>query len=98
MASDDKIILTADEAIGLLPEGEYVHNYINNTPGMFIGCDYERPDAEKHIRNAVQCEIAGPGCKRMKHALAVWSSETSVSFFSTDMDKVEAMERAKETA
>ena len=96
--NDDKILLTADEAISLLPDGEYVHNYINNMPGLFIGCDYDRADAERHIRDAIACEIAGPGCKGMKHALAVWSSKNCVSFFATDKDKVEAMERAKKRA
>lgn len=93
--TDEKILLTADEAISLLPDGEYVHNYINNVPGLFIGCDYDRADAEKHIRDAIACEISGPGCKGMKHALAVWSSKNNVSFFATDMDKVEAMEHSK---
>ncbi len=96
--SDEKIILTADEAISLLAAGENVHNYVNNVPNMFIGCDYSRDEAEEHIRKALACEIGGPSCKRMKHALVVWSTETSLSFFETDMEKVEAMERAKEAA
>jgi hypothetical protein len=96
--SDEKIILTPDEAISLLPDGEHVHNYINNAPGLFLGCDYDRADAEEHIRKAIQREIAGPHCQGMKHALAVWSSETKVSFFETDMPKVKAMEAAKEAA
>lgn len=95
--SDEKIILTADEAISLLPGGEFVHNYANPSGGIFLGVDYERVDAEKHIREALQCEIGGERCKSMKHALAVWSSENRVTFFETDMAKVEAMERAKET-
>lgn len=96
--SDGKIILTADEAISILCDGEHVHNFINNAPGMFIGCDYARADAEKHIRAAVECEIGGPACKGMKHALIVWSSDTRMSFFQTDMDRVEAMERSKVTS
>lgn len=98
MASDDKIILTADEAISLLAPGDTVHNYAYPVAGIFLGVDYDRSDAEKHIREAIQSEIAGPGCKGMKHALAVWSSKNRVTFFETDMEKVEAMERAKETA
>jgi hypothetical protein len=98
MASDNKILLTADEAISLLPSGETVHNYVNNVSGMFIGCDYDRADAEKHIREAVQREIGGDGCKSMKHALVVWSSNTRMSFFETDMVKVDELERAKEIA
>lgn len=96
--TDEKIMLTADEAIGILPDGEHVHNYVNPSAGMFIGCDYDRADAEKHIRNAIQREIAGPGCQGMKHGLAVWSSKTRVSFFETDMPKLKAMECEKSAA
>ena len=96
--TDEKIILTPDEAISILAGGEYVHNYINNAPGLFIGCDYDRADAEDHIRKSVQCEITGPHCQRMKHGLAVWSGPKNVSFFETDMAKLKAMESAKEVA
>jgi hypothetical protein len=93
--SDDKIILTADEAISLLPPGEYVHNYANPGAGLFIGVDFDRADAEDHIRKAVQCEIGGPGCKGMKHGLVVWDSEKRCTFFETDMAKLSEMEAAK---
>jgi hypothetical protein len=93
--SDEKILLTADEAISLLPEGEYVHNYMNPNSGMFLGCDFERENAEKHIREALQCEIGGPSCQRMKHGLVVWKNEKELSFFETDMDKLKAMEAAR---
>jgi len=93
--SDEKILLTADEAISLLPAGEYVHNYKNPAAGMFVGIDFEREDAEKHIREAVQREIGGPGCKSMKHGLVVWKTDRDLSFFETDMAKLEAMEAAR---
>lgn len=93
--TDEKIILTADEAISLLPPGKYVHNYLNPSAGMFLGCDFDRDDAEKHIRDAVQIEIGGENCQRMKHGLVVWSAENKLSFFETNMDKLAAMEREK---
>ena len=97
MAKDDKIVLTADEAISLLPEGEYVHNYVNPTGAMFIGCDYDRDEVERHIRSAHQCEIGGPGCQSIKHGLVVWKTNKSLSFFETDMEKLKAMEAKKES-
>lgn len=93
--TDEKILLTADEAISLLPEGEYVHNYMNPNSGLFLGCDFDRADAEKHIREAFQREIGGPGCQNMKHGLVVWKTEKEISFFETDMDKLRAMEAAR---
>jgi hypothetical protein len=91
----EQIILTPEEAETLLVEGETVHNYANPGPGMFVGCDYERADAVKAIHGALQLEIAGEHCKRMKHALAVWTSKTRCTFFETDPAKVEAMEASK---
>lgn len=93
--SDDKIILTPDEAISILASGKYVHNYANPGRGIFIGVDFERPDAEKHIRDAVQLEIGGENCKRMKHALVAWSSERRCTFFATDAEKLDALEASK---
>lgn len=93
--NDEKILLTADEAISLLPEGPYVHNYKNPGAGLMIGVDFERDSAEQCIRDAVQREIGGPGCQRMKHGLVVWRTETDLSFFETDMDKLKAMESAR---
>ena len=93
--SDEKIIITADEAISLLKPGDTVHNFANPAGGLFIGIDYDRADAEEHIRDAVSREIGGAGCKGMGHALVVHSSETRYTFFETDMKKVEAMERNK---
>ena len=94
--TDDKIILSAEEAISLLPEGQHIHNYKNPGAGLMLGIDFERADAEKHIRKAIQREIGGPGCQAMKHALVVWDTEKSLSFFETDMDKVSAMEKVKQ--
>jgi hypothetical protein len=93
--SDEKITLTPEEAESILVEGENVHNYANPAPGMFVGCDYERADAIKAIRAALQLEIGGDHCKRMKHALVVWTSETRVLFFQTDPAKIEAIEARK---
>lgn len=92
-----KVILTAEEAISLLPEGEHIHNFVSGGM-MLIGCDYDREDAIKAIREAEQREIGGDACKRMNHALVVWSSETRHSFFATDPEKVAGMEAAKQEA
>ena len=94
--SDDRILLTADEAISLLPEGEYVHN---TTGGMImIGCDYSRESAEKSLREAVQIEIGGPMCKAMRHPLVTWDSPHHCTFFEADMDKVAAFEASRANA
>jgi hypothetical protein len=32
--TDQKILLTPDEAISILSDGEYVHNYVNSSVGI----------------------------------------------------------------
>ena len=91
--SETKLIITPAEAESLLIDGaDYVHNYLNPRGGVFIGCDYQRADAIAAFEEAVGIEIAGPGCKSMKHPIAVWKTENDVSFFEADMAKVERFE------
>lgn len=95
--SDEKVVLTPEQAEALLPEGEYVHNFANPAGGLMVGCDYDRTDAIKALREAKLIEIAGPGAMRMKHPIAVWANDTRPTFFAADMAKVEAY-LAKEPA
>lgn len=94
MSDDDICLLTAEQAVSLLPEGEYVHNFANPAGGLMLGCDYERADAIKALSEAKRIEIGGEGCKRIKHPLAVWDKNDRLTFFAADMAKVEAFEKA----
>lgn len=91
MADDEKMILTPEQAEALLPKGKYVHNFVNPSGGVMIGCDYDRPDAIKALKDAESIEVAGPGAMAMEHPIAVWDNEGRVSFFAADMAKVEAL-------
>ncbi len=95
MAKDDKVILTPEEAEALLPEGKYIHNFANPGVGMMIGCDYERPDAIKALRDAKQLELGGEQSKGLKHPIVCWHTEKRLTFFEADMAKVEAFEAAR---
>lgn len=92
--SDDKVILTAEQAEAMLPEGQYVHNFVNPGMNMMVGCDYDRADAIAALKTAVQIELGGEHCMRMKHPIVVWDSKKHLSFFEADMAKVEAFEAA----
>jgi hypothetical protein len=97
MSNDDKLIISADEAIGLLPDGDTIHNYANPASGLMLGVDYEREDAIRHFRNALSIEIGGDGCKAMMHPLVVWDSATHYTFFEADMNKVAAFEATRQS-
>lgn len=95
--SDEKIILTADEAIALLPEGDGdVHNFIEGGFAI-IGADHERSHAEKRLRKAFQIELAvrDGAAWKMNHPICCWKSESERSFYEADMDRVDAFEAAK---
>ncbi len=91
----EKIILTPEEAESLLPDGDTVHNYLNPNAGLMMGCDFSRENAVEALRKAVQIEIGGDGCKAMGHALVVWDTKQSYSFFEAEKGRVTDMEIAK---
>jgi hypothetical protein len=93
--SDERIILTPEEAESILVDGEYVHNYANPGAGIFIGCDFERDGAIEAIKKAAQLEIGGDNCKRMGHGLVVWTTENRPLFFATDAEKLTALEASR---
>lgn len=96
MSEEEKIVLTPDEAISLLADGEIVHNFAQ-TSFALVGCDYDRAEAVEAIRTATSLEIGGPACKSLNHALAVHEKTGRYTFFATDPARVEAMEQAKTT-
>lgn len=61
--SDQKIILTPEQAESLLCDGPTVHNYVNPSPGMFLGCDFDRENAIAAFHKAKSIELGGENCK-----------------------------------
>jgi hypothetical protein len=93
--SDEKIIITPNEAEGLLPAGDTVHNFVNPGVNLLIGADYDRADAIKAFKNAKRIEIGGEQCRNMKHPIVVLGDDGRYSFFEADMAKVDAFEAAR---
>lgn len=90
----NRVLLTADEAISLLPDGPTVHNFKGG--GMVLmGADWDRESAIDAIRSAYAVELGGGASYSMGHPLAVWASERRVSFFEANMEKVAALEAAR---
>lgn len=96
-AAPGRAFLTADEAISVLPAGEYVHVFISS--GMLLGTDWRRADVEKLIREADIVEIAGDVARAMDHGLCVYPGGAKyvrdLRFVATDPDRLDAVERAK---
>lgn len=66
----DKVILSADDAIAMLPEGNDIHTFMN-PGGMLIGADWSRESIEKAIRETNNRELAGSMATDMGHGLCI---------------------------
>lgn len=76
--SDEKVILTPEQALSMLPDGDQIHTF-RSMGFALIGCDWSRSGLEKEIREK-QCEVGGDQCQAMNHGLVVWTSETEPLF------------------
>jgi hypothetical protein len=66
---DDIQLLTYDEAVALLPDGEQIHTFIQAGPAI-IGADWERADVLALLRRTGRREVTGEAAQGMGHGLA----------------------------
>ena len=71
--TDDRAILTTEQALSMLPEGERIHTFRTN-PLALLGADWDREDLIAAIREG-QCEIGGEACQNFNHGLVVWTGD-----------------------
>ena len=76
--SDEKVILTPEQALSMLPDGDQIHTF-RSMGFALIGCDWSRSSLEQEIREK-QCEVGGDQCQAMNHGLVIWTSETEPLF------------------
>ena len=69
----EKRFLTAEEAISILPDGEYVHTTYQ-TGFVFVGADWDREDIIDKIQNSEKREITGPNARAMGHGAGALSA------------------------
>ena len=67
---DEKSILSFDEAVKLLPEGENIHTF-RNSGGMLFGADWDRETLLTAMKEASEIEETGPMAQAMGHGLAI---------------------------
>lgn len=84
----DRFKITVDEAIGVLPDGDYVHTFIAN--GMLLGADWSREEVETHIRKAGGASLGGDTAMRMGHGLCLDADRRL--FAKHDKDRMAALE------
>jgi hypothetical protein len=69
MTDDDRVFLSFDEAVAMLPDKPDIHTF-RNLSFMLIGADWSRPDIESVLRKH-KPELAGEMATNMGHGLVV---------------------------
>lgn len=91
--SEDKIILTKEQAISLIGDGQDIHTF-RSGHGILVGADHSRKELLESIERAKLIEIGGEACKRMGHGLVVWTSNTDPLFVQADKVLLESIENS----
>lgn len=86
MFQEDRVILTKEEALSLLPDDEYIHTF-RGLDRVIIGADHERKELVEEIEHC-KCEIGGPMCRALDHGLVVWTGNDPL-FVKTRLNSLE---------
>jgi len=68
---DDEVLMSYDEAVALLPDGDRIHTFVNPA-GILIGADWDRDGVLSLLRDADRREVSGPAAQSFGHGLAAW--------------------------
>jgi hypothetical protein len=82
MNSDDVVLLSYDEAVALLPDGDTIHTFLNPA-GMLVGADWDREQVLDLLRTTDRREVTGPEAQSFGHGLAAWDPRGHVVFIET---------------
>ena len=97
--ADKKNFISDDEAIALLPEGEYIHTFRESGLAL-IGADWLREEIIELIRKSDCLELTGEGARSMYHGLAIYDHDakmqSDILFVETDMEKLQALDPDEE--
>lgn len=72
--ADDRVLLSPQEALGLLPEGPSVRVVLGHGICKLVA-SWDRASVEAVIRESKQCEVGGPRCREAGYGLVVWETE-----------------------
>jgi hypothetical protein len=82
VTSDDIQLLTYDEAVALLPDGERIHTYLDGGIAL-IGADWDRADILALLETTDRREVTGPEAQSAGHGLAAFRADGTPVFIET---------------
>lgn len=93
----ERYILSYDEAVGVLPNEEYIHTFIN-TPISLVGTDWEKHEVLHKLKNSDYIiELCGEQARSMGHGICCYKESakylSEVLFIATDEVKLLALEK-----
>lgn len=89
----ERIFLTEQQAIELLPEGEQIHTFLNSRIALF-GADWDRDEVIGKIRRSDYREVSGAVARGLKHGLALYNRGATLAdvvFVETNPEKLDAL-------
>jgi len=78
----NRVFLTFEQAIEMLPEGDNIHTFRSSIPGIIIGADISRKCLYEKMK-AYQIELSGSQATRMNHGI-VLTDKTGPLFIETN--------------
>ena len=83
--------ITVEEAVDLLPDGDYIHTFFNMPFGL-LGADWSREDVIDKFKTSDKIELTGEQARSLGHGLAVYNNDTKkqseILFVETNMKKL----------
>lgn len=68
---DKPIVLSFDEAVKLLPDGDNIHTFRNPQAGLMFGADWDRAALLDAMRASSEIQVTGPAAQAAGHGLAI---------------------------
>ena len=97
--ANEKRYITYEEAVYLLPNGDYVHTFYNASFGL-LGADWSREEILDKLRKSEIIELTGSQARAMNHGMCAYNKDTKyhsdVLFIETDADKLAKMDGKRE--
>lgn len=69
--TDDVVLLSYDEAVALLPDGERIHTILDSGIAL-LGAGWDRDQVLGLLRTTDRREVTGPAAQAMGHGLAAF--------------------------
>lgn len=88
----EKIVITPEQAISILPDGEFIHTFYNPGFGL-IGADWSKADIIEKLRNSYIIELAGPTARCIGHGMCAYGKNAEILFVETDEARLFTLEK-----